>query len=810
MKLSAAWLSEWVKPGITQSELLTQLTMGGIEITASPGAERFSKVVIGTILTVSRHPQADKLQICTVSIGAQNKNLNIVCGASNVAVGMKVAVAVPGAHLPPGKFITVSVIRGCESHGMLCSANELGLWEGSGAQKSAAISGGILALPEDAPEGEDLWHYLQLDDDIFEVALTPNRGDCLSVYGLAREIALITNSELRALNFSPVQPTITDIVPVNIVAVQECTQYRGRIIRNFNPYCLTPLWLQEKLRRSGMKSINLIVDITNYVMLELGQPLHAFDLAKIRGGITVRMAKPHESLHLLDSSNLVLDDESLLIADHSGPLALAGVMGGMESSIQAHTPAIFLESACFRADIIARQRQKYQLSTEAAYRFERGVDPNLATIALERATSLLISIAGGDAGDVVGVAQQPDVCCTNAGVIRLRRDYLNKILGNIKLSDDNIINVLQRLGCKVNFSNAIYLVTAPSWRCDLQQEIDLVEEIARIYGYDNIPAALPKVPLAIPAANLAQTAVVMLQNVVCNLGYNEVITYSFIAHQMQELFDPGQSYQILANPISSNMNTMRTTLWPGLLNVYLYNRDRQQLGGRFFEVGLCFTQVDAHLHQNQHLSGLISGYACPEQWGVTQRLVDFYDLKGDIEYILVQMGLSLALITFVSCNHPALHPGQASAIYYGDTVLGLFGALHPKLVEHFAVTEPVFLFTLHVAELLSKKHYPSYKAIVKFPSIRRDLALIVDEQVVVAAIDAAIWQHGGEILRQVQLFDIYRGDGITTGKKSLAFRLIFQHQLRTLQEHEIVETMNNIIAGLRKTWIFEIRGAEGL
>jgi phenylalanyl-tRNA synthetase beta chain len=816
MKCSVAWLTEWLQSSLQAEELINSLTMAGIEVSSSSAAPTFTGVVIGEVLSVSQHPDASKLKICVVHI-AQANNLTIVCGATNVIVGMKVAVATVGALLPQQLKITATLIRGINSQGMLCAASELGLTSKHDVAKNADKLTGIMELPTDAPVGVDLWQYLQLDDLIFDATITPNRGDCLSVYGLAREIAAITATPLPSLNYPAIATTITEQLPVAIQAPHDCPRYFGRIIKNIAGQQPTPMWLRERLRRSGIRDINIIVDVSNYVMLELGQPLHAFTLSAINEQIVVRFAQPGETIVLLDGSIINLSANNLVVADSQQPLALAGVMGGNNSAINTNTTAIFLESAWFNPLTIAQQRQQQQLNTEAAYRFERGVDPEITLLALERASSLLIELAGGQAGPVInatttsGVSQPQHI-----SEITLHRHFLDSMLGQLKLSDQQISDILLRLGAKLSYHDHRWLVKVPSWRFDWQQEIDLVEEVARCYGYEHIPATMPVLAIKAPQPIPLQNLLTRIKQLLANLGYHEIITYSFVADQLQELLNPAVQAPLLINPITSNMNVMRTSLWPGLINTYLYNRDRQQPGGNFFEAGLCFTQDQQQFTQKLLLAGLISGNSSPEQWGTTAKQVDFYDLKADIERLLQLSWPKLTSISFVPCHHPALHPGQAATILSAtpvaeqnptaaeQSVLGMFGVIHPKLVQHFALTEPVLLFTLDVEKLLTTP-LTCYQEIAKFPTIRRDLAIVTTDSIPVAAITASIWQYGGKLLQQVQLFDVYCGAGIGLNKRSLAFALILQDPLRTLQESEVVATMANIVNGLQQDWAVELR-----
>lgn len=795
MKFSETWLREWVNPSLSREELANQLTMTGLEVDSlAPVAEYFTGVVIGKILRVRKHPEADQLYICEVSVG-QGTILVIVCAAHNIRAGMKAPLALINAVLPNKAHIKETVLRGVVSQGMLCSAFDLGL---------AEASDGLLELQFDAPEGGDFWEYLQLADYIFDVAITPNRGDCLSLKGLAREIAAITQTKVKPISLTAVKPHSTEIFPISIEAKGACPRYVGRIIRGVKADCLTPTWMKERLRRSGLRSINPIVDVTNYVMLELGQPMHAFDLAKLEKQIIVRYAVKNEELVLLDGQMIQLDDKSLVVADVQKPLALAGVMGGIDSGINLLTQDIFIESAFFSPTIVAHQRQAYQLNSESAYRFERGVDPELALVAMERATQLLLEIVGGQAGPAID-------CCADvslqetAQVIALRRDFLMNTLGCTTITDIEIKDILQRLGFTVKKEKQQWQVHIPSWRFDVTQEIDLVEEIARLYGYDKIPASRPIFPLVVQKQPENQIPLSRVRRLLCDMGYHEIISYSFVKQEWQALFDPEKLPKTLINPITTDMTVMRTNLWPGLIGTYLYNRDRQQVRGRFFETGLCFQESQGQLQQLPMLGGLISGSALSEQWGIVQRQVDFYDLKGDLQQLVSLMHFKQHQFYFKPVVHPALHPGQAALFYREDEVLGILGAMHPALRQKFDISEPIFLFELNLDAILVTRPL-IYQEISKFPEIRRDLALLVNRYLPVEDIQATIMKTGGEWLRQVTIFDVYLGEGIPKDKKSVAFALILQHATRTLRDEEVVETMNRIIMALQQTWGIELRG----
>lgn len=792
MKFSESWLREWVDPQISREVLSEQLTMSGLEVDSlAPVAEYFSGVVIGKVLRVQKHPEADQLHICEVGIG-RGASLIIVCGAKNVSEGMKAPLALINAMLPNKMAIKESVIRGATSQGMLCSAADLGLSE---------ASEGLLELSSEATEGADFWEYLKLNDYIFDVSITPNRGDCLSLKGMAREVAAITQSTVNKIAMPAVKPTITASLPISIEAKTECPRYVGRILRGVKADVETPVWMQEKLRRSGIRSLSPIVDVTNYVMLELGQPMHAFDLSLLDKQITVRMARPGEELRLLDNKLLTLDTETLVIADQHKPLAIAGVMGGLDSGINLLTKDLFLESAFFTSATVARQRQHYQLNSESAFRFERGVDPELQVQAIERATALLLEIVGGEAGPVIDLNQRPN----NPKVLILRREHLNSILGCELISDIEVKDIFKRLGFNCQKEKNHWEIQVPSWRFDVTEEVDLIEEVARLYGYDKITPTRPHFSMDSESIPENRLTLPRVRRLFCDLGYHEVVTYSFVNEEWQALLDPERKPKALVNPITADMSVMRSNLWPGLMGTYLYNRDRQQTRVRFFESGLCFIEEAGHLRQELMLGGLISGTASPEQWAEPSRPLDFYDLKGEVESLLALTRLGQSSFHFKPLAHPALHPGQAATLYRGEQALGVLGALHPALKQRFDIIEPVFLFEFNLDAILASKLH-SYSDISRFPEIRRDLALLVDRHIPSEQIQATIVESGGEYLRQVNVFDVYLGEGVPKDKKSVAFALTLQHASRTLRDEEVVETVDRIIRTLQRTWGIELRG----
>ena len=777
MKFSEYWLREWVNPPLSTKELVQHLTMAGLEVESiTPVAPFFDKVIVGEIVSIAKHPEADNLTICQVNEG--RSTLNIVCGANNVQVGMRVPTALIGAKLP-GVQVKKTKLRGISSEGMLCSAQELGL---------ADTSDGIMSLPQELPLGQDFRHLLHLDDVCIEIALTPNRGDCLSIAGIAREIATLTSSPIKASAYAPVVASISDQFPIEVLHTQACPHYVGRIIKHINPLSSTPFWMQERLRRSGLRSIHPVVDVTNYVLLELGQPLHAFDLSHLTGGIQVRMAKEGESLTLLDGRTLSLDQQTLVIADHRQALALAGIMGGLNSGVTSITTDILLESAFFSPQTLAGCARKYGLQTDASYRFERGVDPFLQQQAIERATELLLQIVGGQAAPIVEVSDPTTL--PHSPSITLRHSRIQKLLG-YPLDPIQVEKILTSLKMDVEECDQhTWQVSPPSFRFDLNIEHDLIEELARVYGYNHLPSHPPHSKLLMSARDELPSD--QLQTVLVQRGYQEAITYSFVDPLLQAKINPHIESISLANPIASDMSVMRTTLWTGLIQALCYNQKRQQSRVRLFEIGLRFIwSKEQGVQQEKVIAGLASGSCFPEQWGVKTSPMDFFDLKSDIEALL-NLQKTEKIYPFKPDIHPALHPGQTAAIYHGQEQIGLCGALHPNLVQILEVTPPVYLFELKLAPLV-QYYLPKFKEVSKYPSIRRDLAMVVAESISVTQLFDCIRQNATDLLVELCLFDVYRNEKLEQGKKSVAIGLIFQAFSRNLIESEIEIIIGQIV-----------------
>lgn len=785
MKFSESWLREWVNPEVTTDKLLEQLTMAGLEVDGvEPAAPAFEKVVVAEVISVEPHPDADRLRVTQVEAGDEEP-LTIVTNVADIAVGEKVAVAKVGCVLPDGMKIKRAKLRGVPSFGMFCSMGTLGLLEESEA---------LERLPADAPVGHSMRDYMALDDQVIEVDLTPNRGDCLSLAGVAREVGVINRTAVEAVEFETVKVGSDKTFPVQVEAQDGCPRYLGRVIEGINPQAETPVWMQERLRRAGMRSLGPLVDVTNYVMLELGQPMHAFDLAQLTGSITVRNAKAGEQLTLLDGKSLELTEGTLLITDEKGPLALAGIMGGEASGIADDTSDLFLECAYFAPLTVAGKARSYGLHTDSSHRYERGVDPQLQQRAMERATQLLVDIVGGAAGPVEAVCAESELPVRET--ITLRTERLQRMLG-LSLDGDWVAETLGGLGMTVESTDAGWLATPPSWRFDLAIEADLIEEVGRIYGYDQLPSTRPELSAEIRKNPEAITPLQEIRQTLVEQGYREVITYSFVDPKLQSVMDPGHEALALANPISSDLSVMRTSLWPGLLQSLEFNSKRQQSQVRLFETGLRFVpdvEVEGGLRQERMIAGLLYGEVEPEQWGASSRGVDFFDLKGDLEKLLG----SVQAVRFVAEGHDVLHPGKSARIYSGEIALGWVGAIHPAVAATLSLSKNIYLFELDL-EQLQQRAIPQFSPLSKFPMIRRDLAILLDEQISAQAIlDTVSENVDAALLQELRLFDLYQGEHLNPGEKSLAFGLFLQHDERTLTDDEVEAVITQVVEQLQQ------------
>ena len=767
MQFSEQWLRSLVNPPLSTEALGDLLTMAGLEIEESrPAAPAFSNVVVARVLSVDKHPDADKLNLCKVDAG-QDEPLQIVCGAPNVAVGIRVPCALVGAELP-GLTISRAKVRGIESFGMLCSARELGIDDDTT---------GLLVLPDDAPVGVPLREYLGLDDQLLTLKLTPNRADCLSLSGIAREVAALAAAPLQLPKITAMAPSTNKRREVVLDAPRACPRYCGRVIDGVDPNAPTPAWMRQRIERSGVRCISALVDITNYVMLELGQPLHAFDNRKLDGRIHVRFAKVGEQVRLLNEQTVMLDADTLLIADEHGgarALALAGIMGGEESAVSAATTEVFLESAFFQPAAIAGKARAMGFSSDASYRFERGVDFILQRNAIERATQLIIEVCGGSAGPVTEAVSQQDL--PQRKPVRLRTTRAGKVLG-IKLGVAAIEKLLRDLGFVFVRQGDDFMVTPPPHRFDMEIEEDLIEELARLHGYDNIPATPPLAPLNMLAQPESMRDANTLSLLLAGRDYQEVVTYSFVEEAWERDLAGNASPIRLCNPIASNMSVMRSSMLGGLLNVLIYNLNRKQDRVRLFEIGACFRTSGEGFEQQRKLAGLCYGDAYAEQWGEASRAVDFFDVKADVEVLLGGKA------QFQAAQHPALHPGQCAQVLLHGRNVGIIGALHPRWQQQYDLARGGVLFELDLEALLTTQ-VPSFMEVPKFPPIRRDLAVVVDETVAVQTMISAMMETADSVVSEVALFDVYRGKGIAENKKSLAFRVLMQDTEKTLTDND--------------------------
>lgn len=796
MQFSEQWLRTFVDPQLNSAELGHLLTMAGLEVEeVEPAAPAFKGVVVGQIVEAEKHPNADKLKLCKVDAGT-GELLQIVCGAPNAAAGMKVPCAVVGAVLPGEFEIKKAKLRGVESFGMLCSARELGLSEDHG---------GLYALPEDAPVGADIRDYLGLDDTLFTIKLTPNRADCLSLTGVAREVAAITGASLRHTMVDAVVPTVDARRDIVLDAPAACPRYCGRILHGVNAKAPTPEWMVRRLVRSGVRSISALVDITNYVMLELGQPLHAFDNTRLQGAIHVRLPRAAERVLLLNEQTVTPAADTLLIADEARALALAGIMGGEDSGITLETTEVFLESAFFAPDAIAGRARSYGFSSDASHRFERGVDPELARPAIERATQLVLEICGGEAGPVVE-AQAPDALPARKPV-RLRPARARRVLG-VTLDDEAMLALLQRVHLGVVRDGDDFLVTPPSWRFDIEIEEDLIEELARLHGYDNIPAVAPQGSLMMLPSSEHSRPVWALRHLLAARGYQEVVNFAFVEEAWERDFCANENPIRLANPIASQLSVMRSSLIPGLVDTLATNRKRQIDRVRVFEVARVFERkVDGEpvrgFHQVMNVAGLAAGSVLPEQWGERSRNVDFYDVKGDLEALFAPRQLA-----FAPLSHPALHPGRAAAVRLDGHVIGVIGELHPVWVQRYDLGTAPVVFELALDAALAAR-MPGYAEISRMPAVRRDLALVIAMDVPVERVLEVLRAAAPAIVREISLFDLYHGKGIDPDKKSLAFRVSMQDTQRTLEDAEVEAAMAVLVHQAETVLGGRLRGAGG-
>jgi phenylalanyl-tRNA synthetase beta chain len=777
MQFSESWLRSFVNPSLSSDELSHLLTMAGLEVEEMvPVAPAFEKVVVGQVLTKEKHPDADRLNVLTVAVG-QAEPLTIVCGAGNVTVGMKAPCALVGAKLP-GIEIKQAKVRGVASFGMMCSEKELGL-----AEESA----GLMVLAADAQVGQSIREHLDLDDSLITLKLTPNRSDCLSLYGIAREVAALTGAALQAVPQTTFKTSATASRKVKVSAAQACPRYTGRVISGVNAKAQTPDWMVQRLERCGLRSISALVDVTNYVLLELGQPLHAFDLNKLTGDIEVRFARTGEQIKLLNEQTVALQDDMLVIADGNGPVALAGIMGGAESAVDEATTEVFLESAFFVPGVIVGKSRKLGFGSDSSYRFERGVDFAATQAALDRATQLILDICGGQAGQVTEVlgtlpARQP---------VSLRTSRALRVLG-VALGNEVIAGILTRLGMAYRQTGDMFSVTPPSYRFDIAIEEDLIEEVARVHGYENIQPApilarmsiLPLVEAERPLSRIRRTMVLR--------DYQEAVTYSFVEAAWERELCGNADAIPLQNPIASQMSVMRSSLLGGLIAAVRTNLARKHPRVRLFEIGGCFKAEAGTYRQEERLAGVAFGAALPEQWGATARYIDFFDVKGDVETLFAPRAL-----TFQAAPHPASHPGRSARVLLDGRAIGWIGELHPQWQQNYELPQALVWFEVELAALM-QDCVPRMREVSKFPPVRRDLAVLVDESVSTQLLIEEMQAERLAHVSEVSLFDVYRGKGVEQGKKSLAFRVLLQDTQKTLTENEIEENVSRLVAALQR------------
>ncbi|MEO1037340.1 MAG: phenylalanine--tRNA ligase subunit beta [Pseudomonadota bacterium] len=768
MKFPISWLRDWVPYAPEADELAEKLTLAGLEVDdVSVLGEQMDNFAVAEIMTVEPHPNADRLRVCQVSI-ADGQPVQIVCGAPNARAGMRSILASTGAVLPDGTKIRRSKLRGVESQGMLCSAAELGLGDDHD---------GIIDLPTDAPVGTPATTYLNLPDAVIDIDITPNRGDCFSVLGVAREVAAFSGQRLQDPVVAEPSAAVDTTLAVDLAAPETCTRFASRVITGIATDAQSPRWLVERLERAGLRAIHPVVDITNFVMLELGQPLHAYDMDKIDGSLIVRRAQDGEACVLLDEKEVALDDSVVVVADQSGPLGLAGIMGGLSSAVTADTTNVLFEAAFWTPAWIAGRARRFGLHTDASLRFERGVDPAGQARAIQRATELLLDIAGGAAGPLLDTTH-PTHDAVRAS-IEVRWKTIERLLG-IALAPDEVVNILERLGMRCEADDEAVSVTPPSYRFDLAIAEDIVEEVARVFGYDEIPAATAVLETPLNAGSEQDTPLDRLRDLLVDRGFAEVVTYSFVNPELQTRCDGPADELELANPISSDLSVMRRSLLPGLATCAAANQARQHDRVRIFEVGACFARDGDAVVETMRVGGLLCGPRDAEGWAGDRDSVDFFDAKADVEALFGVRGTELL---WQQSEHPALHPGQTALVVLGNERIGRVGRLHPKLANSLDLDHGCFYFELDANALLQTP-LPTFAPISRYPRVRRDIAVLVREEISAGEVLASIREAIPELLRHVVLFDVYRGKGVEPGLKSMALGLILQETSRTLIDEE--------------------------
>jgi phenylalanyl-tRNA synthetase beta chain len=793
MKVCESWLSTWTKPTITAEDVVHQFTMAGLEVDHfAPAAPYFSHVVVAEVIETKPHPQADKLTVCQVFNG--EKTVQIVCGASNVRTGLKVALAQPGAELPNGMKIGEAKLRGEISLGMLCSAVELGC---------AESSDGIWELPKDAPVGEDFRNYLSLDDYVYEFDLTPNRGDCFSALGLARELAALTDTPFQHQVIDAIVPEHQEQLEVSVLAKEVCPLYCGRKIKNIRPYAVTPLWLKEDLRRAGLRTVHPVVDVLNYVMYMLGQPMHAFDCHKIGSRIEVRLAREGETIDLLNGKEVRLQAGTPLIANGERAIAIAGVMGSESSAVDDDTIDIFLESAFFAPIQMAGVARQYGLSTDASTRYERGVDPQLPVQALEFATKLLLEIVGGAPGPVEVIQHIEHL--PQQKYVDFHPTLFAKRTG-IELSYEDMRKFLERLHFPVEVREDLWKVTIPSYRFDINLDVDVVEEILRVFGYDNIPTVAIEAPLRSGHVDACEQKQQNWANALIHLGYNQAINYAFVDPRIQEMLYPGRQAIDLLNPISPELSQMRLGLWSGLIASLIQNTNRQQTAIQMFESGVVFSGQADNPFEQSHIAGLLYGDINAYNWCSAAKVFDFFDAKGHVEHLLAIEGYRN--VKFIAKSHDALHPGQSASIMINDMHCGWVGLMHPRWQQALDLQHPIVLWELNVSGM-PESQMCKYQPLSKFPQTRRDISFIVEKTIPVDEILQTIRvAAGSDLLQDVQVFDVYQGGEVSESQVSLAVACIFQDASKTMTEQDILSHQRAILEILKEKFNIKLRDGQ--
>ncbi|QHG92366.1 phenylalanine--tRNA ligase subunit beta [Coxiella endosymbiont of Amblyomma sculptum] len=801
MQLSEIWLREWVNPALDAENLAKRLALFGLEIDSiNPVSFSFEKVVVGEVFFIEQHPNTNNLFFCHVNVGKKIGILKIICKAPNIRLGLKVPIALIGGRLGDTKVKKLK-LRGFSSHGIICSERELGLVSSENQKDSY-----IMELPSDAPLGSDLQDYLQLKDSIFDFNLTPNRGDWTSVRGIANEISAIERISVKMPKIESVVSVYDDaFFPIHIQAKKDCPHYVGRVIRDINSNAHTSIWMRERLRRSGVRSIHPVVDVMNYVMLEWGQPMHAFDFDQLSGGIYIRYANSDEKITLIDGTGVSLNCHTLVVADENQAHAIAGIMGSSGSAINEKTKNVFLESAYFTPGNITLTARHYNLNTDSSYRFERGVDFTIQRLAMERATELLLAMTDGKPGPIEDYTV--DESYPSIKKISLRRKRIKRLLG-IEIPDNEVHQILSSLRMTLQLDIQGWQVTIPSDRFDIVQETDLIEELARLYSYERIPQTVLSREMVILPLPETEVSLSRIRHLMVDRGYNEAISYSFVNDRLQSRFNPNLKFLTLSNPISNDMNVMRNSLWPGLITAVKYNQSHQIKRIRLFEIGTCFIKNGKEKWQQvTKVAGLITENAHNLQWGEAERPIDFYDLKGDIS-ALFSLNRSEKDFHFIRSEHPALHPGQCAALCFGEICIGHMGALHPILTQELNLSFPLYLFEVEL-KIVNRTQLPRYQPITKFPAVYRAISVIVDRDVEVSQIEEEIFRNSGHLLIVSEIFDVYEDtERIEFGKKSIALRLTLQNPLGTLVDKEIKQVVKRVVSALEHKFKAKLRSVN--